>query len=336
MAAISNFSVYLPKRTRTNQEISEQFPEWDVEKIANKTGIESRHISAENELSSDMAVSVGKKFFQEHAITRDEIDFLIICTQSPDYNFPNTACIVQDALGLSKNTGGLDFVQGCSGYIYGLALASSLVDSGIAKNILLITSETITKFINDQDKGNLTLFGDAASATLVSSTNSTKSGVPKHFVLGTDGSGGKNIIMHRGAMRNPDFMDGEVSKDQYGNVFDKNYLYMDGPEVFKFTLFTVPKLINDVLSKSSLSNDDVDLYIFHQANGFMLEQLRKALRIPKEKFHFCLRTTGNTVASSIPIAIQDAQEKGLIKKGNKILLAAFGTGYSWGACIVEY
>ena len=119
MAAISNFSVYLPKRTRTNQEISEQFPEWDVEKIANKTGIESRHISAENELSSDMAISVGKQFFQEHAITRDQIDFLLICTQSPDYNFPNTACLVQDALGLSKNTGGLDYVQGCSGYIYG-------------------------------------------------------------------------------------------------------------------------------------------------------------------------------------------------------------------------
>ena len=192
------------------------------------------------------------------------------------------------------------------------------------------------KFINKEDKGNLTLFGDAASATLVSSEKETKSGVPNHFVLGTDGSGGKNIIMHRGAMRNPDFMDGEVNTDQYGNVFDKNYLYMDGPEVFKFTLNTVPKLISDVLAKSSLSNDDIDLYIFHQANGFMLEQLRKVLRIPKDKFHFCLRTTGNTVASSIPIALKDAQEKQLIKRGSKILLAAFGTGYSWGACILEF
>tara|TARA_B100000497_G_scaffold125029_1_gene160733 strand:- start:237 stop:1247 length:1011 start_codon:yes stop_codon:yes gene_type:complete len=336
MASISNISVYLPERTRTNQEISNLFPEWEVEKIANKTGIESRHISAEHELSSDMAISVGLRFFEEHEITRDQIDFLIICTQSPDYNFPNTACLVQDALGLSKNVGGLDYVQGCSGYIYGLALATSLVDTGIAKNLLLITSETITKFINKEDKGNLTLFGDAASATLVSSEKETKSGVPNHFVLGTDGSGGKNIIMHRGAMRNPDFMDGEVNTDQYGNVFDKNYLYMDGPEVFKFTLNTVPKLISDVLAKSSLSNDDIDLYIFHQANGFMLEQLRKVLRIPKDKFHFCLRTTGNTVASSIPIALKDAQEKQLIKRGSKILLAAFGTGYSWGACILEF
>ncbi|PTM04679.1 MAG: 3-oxoacyl-ACP synthase [Bacteroidetes bacterium] len=334
MAFIDKISIYLPEKVRTNADISAQFPEWPVEKIASKTGIAERRISAENELSSDMAIKVAEKLFLEYSIDRSTIDFLIICSVSPDYNFPNNSCIVQNALGLRKDIGAFDYNLGCSGYVYGLAMANSFIDTGLAKNVLLITSETITKFINEKDKGNLTLFGDAAAATLLSADEGVCK--PSNFMLGTDGGGGSSIIMHRGGMRQPSFSESTESQDQYGNVFDRNYLFMDGPEVFKFTLNTVPPLVKSVLTKANSSIDDMDLFVFHQANGFMLEQLRKFIKIPKEKFYFCIEKTGNTVASSIPIALKEAEKEGRLKKGDKVFLAAFGTGFSWGACILEF
>ena len=333
MAFIDKISCYLPEEARTNADISAQFPEWPVEKIAKKVGINERRVSALEELSSDMAVKAGEKFFQEHEMDRSSVDFLIVCSQSPDYYFPSTACLVQDRLGLRKNIGAFDYTLGCSGYLYGLAMANSFIDSGLAQNVLLITSESITKFINEKDKGNLTLFGDAATATLLSKSGM---GSPAHFSLGTDGSGVEHIIMHRGGMRQPGFSDDSEQVDQYGNVFDRNYLHMDGPEVFKFTLNTVPPLVDEVLDQAQLAKEDIDLFVFHQANGYMLEQLRKFIKIPKEKFFFCLEHVGNTVASSIPIALQQAQAENRIRPGDKVFLAAFGTGYSWGACIVQY
>lgn len=334
MAYIDKISSYLPETRRTNEQISAQFPEWPVGKIAAKTGINERRISAEGELSSDMAIRAGEIFFEEHDINPTDIDFLIICSQSPDYYFPSTACIVQDQLGLRKNIGAFDYTLGCSGYIYGLAMAGSFLDSGLAENVLLITSEAITKFINEKDKGNLTLFGDAATATFLKRDEGMCS--MSDFSLGTDGGGAKNIIMHRGGMRQPGFEEGNEVQDQYGNVYDKNYLYMDGPEVFKFTLNTVPGMVKGVLDKAGLAKEDVDLFVFHQANGFMLEQLRKFMKIPEEKFYICLAGTGNTVASSIPLALEQAHREGRIQKGAKVLTAAFGTGYSWGACVLEY
>lgn len=333
MATISNISSYLPERRRTNEEISAQFPEWPVAKIAAKTGIAERRISAEGELSSDMAVRVGEIFFAEHDVDPSDIDFLIICSQSPDYYFPSTACIVQDRLGLRKNIGAFDYTLGCSGYIYGLAMAGSFIDTGLAENVLLITSETITKFINEKDKGNLTLFGDAATATLLKRDEGICS--ISDFTLGTDGSGAKHIIMHRGGMRQPGFEQESAHRDPYGNVYDRNYLHMDGPEVFKFTLNTVPAMVKEVLDGAGLQQEDVDLFVFHQANGYMLDQLRKFMKIPKENFYISLAQTGNTVASSIPLALQQAKREGRLRKGSKVLVAAFGTGYSWGACVLH-
>ncbi|PTM19951.1 MAG: 3-oxoacyl-ACP synthase [Bacteroidetes bacterium] len=334
MAYIDKISTYFPAQRRTNAEISTKFPEWPVEKIANKTGIHERRISAEGELSSDMAIAVGERFFEEHEVMREEIDFLLICSQSPDYYFPSTACLVQHALGLRREIGGFDYTLGCSGYLYGLAMANSFIDSGLAKNVLLITSETITKFINEKDKGNLTLFGDAATATFLRADGGVCR--PSNFSLGTDGGGAQNIIMHRGGMRQPGFKEGVVNEDRYGNVFDKNYLYMDGPEVFTFTLNTVPGMVKRVLAEAGLDKEDVDLFVFHQANGYMLEQLRKFIRIPKERFYFCLKKSGNTVASTIPIALKQAHAEGRLMKGSKVMLAAFGTGYSWGGCVLTY
>lgn len=334
MAYIDLISIYFPERVLTNAEISADFPEWPVEKIAQKTGINERRVSAAGELSSDMAIAVGEKFFEEYGLAREDIDFLLICSQSPDYYFPSTASLVQHALGLRKDIGCFDYTLGCSGYLYGLAMANSFIDSGLAKNVLLITSETITKFINERDKGNLTLFGDAATATLLRADGGLCR--PSNFSLGTDGGGASKIIMHRGGMRQPGFEQGVVHEDRYGNVFDKNYLYMDGPEVFTFTLNTVPELVSKVLEESDLRKEDVDLFIFHQANRYMLEQLRKFIKIPEEKFYFCLEKSGNTVASTLPIALKQAQQEGRFEKGSKVLLAAFGTGYSWGACVLTF
>ncbi|MCF8266991.1 MAG: ketoacyl-ACP synthase III [Ignavibacteriales bacterium] len=333
MAYIKKISYYLPEKILDNQEISRKFPEWSMEKIGQKTGITERRVCGKDELSSDMAVKVAEKFFEEHNIDRAEIDFLLVCSMSPDYPFPANACLVQDLLGMKKSTAAMDYALGCSGYLYGLAVAKGLVDTGISKNLLLITSETITKYIHPEDKSNITLFGDAAAATLISTDGECSL---DNFVLGTDGSGKKHIIMHRGGMRNPSMIEVDEKIDEFGNVRNINYLHMDGPEVFNFTLETVPPLIKEVLEKAKLALEDIDLFIFHQANAFMLEHLRRILKIPKEKFFMCMEHTGNTVASTIPIAMYEAAKQGKIKKGGKVLLAAFGTGYSWGSCILDY
>lgn len=333
MSAIELWSYYLPERRVTNEQLSERFPEWSAQKIAGKTGITERPVSAPGELSSDMAVAAAERLFETHGVDRSSIDFLIICSQSPDYYFPATACQVQDRLGLSKHTGALDITLGCSGYVYSLAVAHGLITSGIAQRLLLITSETITKFIGEQDKGNLTLFGDAAAATLLSSDGVCR---PSGFKMGTDGGGGKHIIMKRGGMRQPGFVDDPLAQDAFGNVRDPNYLHMDGPEVFNFTLGTVPELVGSILAGQGLELSQIDHFIFHQANAFMLEHLRRQLKIPSEKFIFSMEKTGNTVASTLPIALYESWNSGRIQAGDTVLLAAFGTGYSWGGCLLNF
>ena len=188
---ISGISYYLPQRNISNEELIKEFPEWSVEKVANKIGINLRHISSNDETSADMAVMAARKLFEELSIAPDQIDFVILCTQSPDYFLPTTACIIQNKLGIRITAGALDFNLGCSGFVYGLALAKGLIFGGIAKNILLLTSETYSKFIHPRDKSNLTIFGDAAAATLISDNGFAEI---FNFSLGTDGSGADNLL----------------------------------------------------------------------------------------------------------------------------------------------
>ena len=328
-------SYYLPPTILTNEELEKEYasPSWTASKIYRKTGIKSRHI-AKDELTSDIAVEAGKKLFEEHGISPLEIDFLLLCTQSPDYYLPTTACIVQDKLGIPTSAGAFDYNLGCSGYIYGLATAKGLLTAGIAKNILLITAETYTKHIHPLDRSTRTVFGDGASATLLRKEDIDKIG---QFVLVTDGKGAQNLIVPTGAMAAPRTNETAKEKeDVNGNIRSMDNIYMNGPEIYAFTLRGVPDLIEKTLAKNNTTLEELDYVILHQANKLVLESLRLKLEIPEEKYCIDVEDIGNTVSSTLPIALKRSMEKGIpqIKKGNKILIAGFGVGYSLGATII--
>jgi len=333
MAYIKHISYYLPEEILTNERINEEFPEWGIEKISAKTGISQRHISAVDEFSSDMACKAAEKLFAEHSVDRNSIDFVLLCTQSPDYLLPTTACIVQHRLGLRTEVGALDFNLGCSGYVYGLSLAKGLIAGGMANNILLITSDTYSKFIHPSDKSNKTIFGDAASASIISSETGFCS--IGDFIFGSDGRGAQNLMVKNGGMRFRRIGKSEEFTDDYGNVKSDDYLYMNGTEIFNFTGENVPVLVRSILNKSGLHFDDVGLFIFHQANRYMLNHLRKKLGIPEPKFYISMENCGNTVSTTIPIALYEAKKEGKLLPGLNLILAGFGVGYSWAASNVK-
>lgn len=328
-AYIKDIAYYLPERVVTNEELVEEFPEWSVDKIADKVGVLERHVAAPDETASDMAVKAAEALFEKGVAQKNEIDFVLLCTQSPDYFLPSSACIIQNRLGLSTGCGALDFNLGCSGYEYGLALAKGLIMSSVSKNVLLLTAETYNKYLHPRDKGNRTIFGDGASATVVSTEGFAEIG---QFNLGTDGSGAKDLIVKTGASRLPEKIN-DLSFDEDGNPRSSDYLFMDGSEIFMFTLVKVPKMLKAVLATNELQKEDIDLFVFHQANKYMLEHLRKKLKIDEGKFFVNLAKVGNTVSSTIPIALCNARDDGKLM-GN-ILLAGFGVGLSWGATIIK-
>lgn len=330
-AFIKAISYYLPQRELTNEELAMEFPEWTAEKVANKVGIECRHIAALDETAGDMAERAANKLFVEWAVKPEEIDFIMLCTQSPDYFLPTTACILQSHLNIPTNAGAMDYNLGCSGYIYGLALAKGLVVSGVANNVLLVTSETYSKHIHPKDKGNRTIFGDAAAATVISTRGFARIG---EFSLGTDGNGAENLIVKTGGMRHQKRRN-DLCFDEDGVLRSSDNLYMNGSEIFSFTQDRVPSLIASTLNKNNSVMSDIDLFVFHQANKFMLNFLRKKLKIEEDRFYYCMAHFGNTVSSTIPIALKEAMKEKRITEG-KILIAGFGVGYSWGSVILEF
>ena len=328
-AFIKAISYYLPEKVLTNEQLLAEFPMWSVEKVAAKTGIKERHISATDQTAGDMAEMAAINLFEEYHISPNDIDFVLLCTQSPDYFFPTTACILQDKLGISTRSGAMDFNLGCSGYVYGLSIAKGLIFSRTARNILLLTSETYSKRLYHKDKSNRTIFGDGASATLVSTDGLAEI---LNFSLGTDGSGAENLIIKTGAFRNPNLKN-DVCFDDAGNPVSSDHLYMNGLEIFNFTLKNVPTFVEDTLKKNALSRDDISLFVFHQANKYLMDFLRKKIRIEEEKFFYYIEKVGNTVSSTIPIALKEVQKEN--KFFGNILLAGFGVGYSWGGVVLN-
>ena len=330
-AFIKAITYALPDLVVTNEDLVREFPEWSVEKIADKVGINNRHIAAENETSADLALRAAEKLFEEHPeIKKDSVDFILFCTQSPDYFLPTSACVIQDKLGLPTSCGALDFNLGCSGYVYGLSLAKGLLLGGIARNVLLLTGETYSKFMHPKDKGNRTIFGDAGSATLVSSDGFAEIG---NFSLGTDGRGAENLMVKSGGMRFREQVN-DLQFEDNGNPLSSDYLFMNGSEIFNFTIDAVPPLIEDTLVKNGLNREDVDGYVFHQANKFMINFLRKKIKIEQEKFYTYMSEVGNTVSNTIPIVLTEKLKENSLK-GN-IILAGFGVGYSWGGCLLKF
>ncbi|MBB3185971.1 3-oxoacyl-ACP synthase III family protein [Microbacter margulisiae] len=331
-AYIKHISYYLPENKLTNEQLIQEFPEWTVEKVASKIGISTRHIATKDETSADMAYKAATNLFTEHNIQPSEIDFILFCTQSPDYFLPTSACILQQRLGIPQHAGALDFNLGCSGYIYGLSLAKGLISASIAHNVLLLTAETYSKFLHPMDKANRTIFGDGASATLIGSEGIA---AIQNFSLGTDGGGYDRLIVKSRGMRHPDSI-GNLVFDEKNNPKSSDYLYMDGTEIFNFTLDVVPNLIQNTLVANHLKQEQIDQFIFHQANKYMLSYLRKKLQIPEDKFYYFLESVGNTVSSTIPIALKEAMHDSTIQSNHNVLLAGFGVGYSWGGTILKF
>jgi 3-oxoacyl-[acyl-carrier-protein] synthase III len=338
-ACVKGIEYYLPDKILTNAMLATEFPDWSVDKIREKTGIEIRHVATEEECASDLGVRAAEKLFASGTCCREEIDYLLFCTQSPDYFLPTTACIIQDRLGIPNTSGALDFNLGCSGYIYGIGLAKGLIESGQACNVLLITAETYSKHIHSGDKSVRTLFGDAAAATLVQRGVYLEEMNPLigPFVYGTDGSGANNLIVPTGGFRAArTHASARVKEDENGNLRSQDNLYMNGSEIFTFTLNTIPKALRELLSISGKTMEEVDLFVFHQANKFMLDYLRKKVKAPEDKFYISFKNYGNTVSSTIPIALKDAQSEGKLKSGDLVMLVGFGVGYSWGATFVRW
>ncbi|MDR1378687.1 MAG: ketoacyl-ACP synthase III [Synergistaceae bacterium] len=330
---IRALSVYLPEKVLDNAELVRQFGNWTEEKIFNKTGVIRRHV-VDGELVSDLATKAGEKLLTEHDVHQEEVDFLLLCTECPDYFLPATACVVQNRLGLRKNVGALDYNLGCSGYIYGLALAKGLIAARVARKILLITADTITRVIHPKDKSTRAIFGDAAAATLLEASQEEGVGL---FELGTDGSGANKLIIPAGAWACPSSSETrQETANRWGNVRTPENLYMNGPEVLSFTLEVAPPCFDSIMRLNGTSLSEIKFVVLHQASRMLLEKVRDALEIPQEKFVFDIENHGNTTSCTIPIALRDIELTGRLKKGDKVLIMGFGVGLSWGGTVLTW
>lgn len=308
MSYIKDIEYSLPEKILTNEELSLDFPDWPPAKILSKTGIKERRVTNENETASDLAYKAASALLSKYK--EQKIDYIIYCTQSPDLVLPTTACLIQERLGIPTNCGALDINLGCSGFVYGLGLAKGLIDSGQVESVLLLNADTYTKYINKTDKNVKVIFGDAGTATLICKNGPFKLTGP--FTYGTDGKGKNNLIVPKNGC-----------------------LFMNGPEIFSFTMKIVPQTVESTLSRAGLKIEDIDLFVFHQANLFMMRHLQSKLYIPDDKFIVDFEDIGNTVSCTIPIAFKRTMKKKEIKPGSKIMFVGFGVGYSWGATIVE-
>lgn len=326
-AAIGPISVYLPERVETNEQLKQEHPEWDMDLIHEKTGIAARHIARPDECSSDLGVKAAERLFAEYDIARESIDFLLLCTQTPDYPLPTTACLMQERLGLPTRVGAFDFNLGCSGFVYGVAIANGLIQSGAARRVLLITAETYTKYIHPEDRSLRTIFGDGAAATLIeASDRPTLSG----FCFGTDGSGADTLLVTRGGCRPPEAAHRPRHRQRWPSA-----LYMDGPSLIGFTVAAIPKLVDDILAAANADRQSIDYYLFHQATRKMLEQLQQRMKIDPAMMPIILEDCGNTVSSTLPIVIDRMRADGRLRPVCRNLLVGFGVGWSWAGCVWE-
>jgi len=308
----------------TNSQLAGLSDQWTEEKIWQKTGVKERRIAGDDEYASDLACGAAERLFARAVCRPVDVDFLVYVTQSPDQFMPATACILQARLGLPSHCGAIDINQGCSGYVYGLGVVSGLIDSGQARGALLLCGDTVSRYLAPNDLSVRTLFGDAGSATWIQASDPAQHAIGP-FLHGTDGTGAGNLCVRGGGLRHPTGQENEPPQ-----------MFMDGPEVFAFTMSAVPSAVRALLERAQLTADDIDLFVFHQANGFILEHLRSKLKIPKERFVVAMDQCGNTTSSSIPIALRIAEDDGRLCAGMRVMVVGFGVGYSWSLSILKW
>lgn len=328
---IKQIEYFLPKEILTNQELQKKNLTWDVKSIQKKTGVKKRHIATKNQTAYDLSLAACKKLLSKNDYKN--IDAILYCTQSPDYLMPSNSFLLHKDLKLKKDVFNLDFNHGCSGYIYSLVIADSLIKSKQAKNILLVNADTYSKFINKKDKSTRVLFGDGAAATLIE--DNPKSVGIVDSIIETYGKGFDSFWIPSGGMRNKDNSN-KISKDRSGNERLSTNIHMDGFAVWSFINTNVPRQINKLLKKNNLNKRDIDLFIFHQASQFTLDSIIKSLKIDSNKTFINIEDKGNTVSATIPIAIKDAMNQKKLKRGALVVLSGFGIGLSYGSILIKF
>jgi len=332
-AYIAGIDYVLPARQVSNADLDKLHPEWQMKQVGLRTGVENRYWCDTKETALDLAETACRKLLTQLSLAPEEIEVVLFCTQSPDFIMPSNACLLQHRLGLKRSVAALDFSHACSGFIYGLYLANAFVQSGSAHTILVVTAETYSKWIHPDDRGPLTLFGDAAAATLISAGR----GGFGPFILGTDGSGVDAFIIPAGGARMPRSQETvEVVKDEFGNTRSAEHIFMNGTAILDFVKKEIPPMVRNLLNQAEISLDDLDLVIFHQASQLVLDYLYRSLRIPSQKQFSNLARVGNTVSASIPIALREAELASALKTGMRVMLVGFGAGLSWGGCIINW
>ena len=315
---IRNIEYFLPEHTENGESLLVDNPDWRIDDIVKKTGIDNRHIAKDKSIV-DMAEIAVNKLLKTTDIDSSDIDFVLLVTQSPLYPLPTSACVLHDRLKLKKNCIVFDINLGCSGFVYALAQAGSLIEAGLANKGIIVCSEKYSQYIDKHDRSCRPIFSDAAAVTLIEKSNNNSEIIG--FDFGTNGSGYKNLI---------------VNSELNENDIKSNSLYMNGSNVFMFTMSTVPKSVKSLLKKTEMNIDDIDLFIFHQASKIVFDNLKRTLKIPENKIFINYDKIGNTVSASIPIAIKDALSEGKLYDGAKVMFVGFGVGLSWGSCIMKW
>lgn len=318
-AEIAQIEYALPDRVERLEDLQSEHPDWDVSRIFEKTGIRQRHIAAPDQTAADLCCEAAERIIDSGRVGRQEIDGVLFCTQSPDYALPTTACILHERLGLPKRAAAFDFNLGCSGFVYGLAIAASMLEAALLKTVLLLCGDTYTKYIDPNDRTCRPLFSDGGSATLL---RYDPQGSMGPFELGTDGAGHQNLMVP-----------GSGARDRANGL---GRLRMDGASVFMFTVETVPQCVRRLAERAGIKLEEVDWFVFHQASRVVLDAVAGKISLPTEKVLYDLEQVGNTVSASIPIALKRAADAGRLRSGDRVMLVGFGVGYSWGGCLIRW
>ena len=323
-AHITGWGMSVPEPVLTNDDLAKMVDTTD-EWIRERTGIRERRIARANEFPSTLAVKASFKALAVANLAPTELDLIICASSSPEYLFPATACLIQDQIGATK-AGAFDLLAACTGFIFAMNMAAQSIRSGAIKNALVIGTETLSRFVNWEDRGTCILFGDGAGA-FVLQANEMPGGVLS-AVMHSDGSGGDALILPAGGARNP------ASEDTVRE--GKHYIYMDGKEVFRFATKVMAQATEEVLKSAKLTKEDIRWIIPHQANSRIIEAAARGLKLPMDRFVVNVERYGNTSTASIPIATVEAAEKGMLKPGDKLVFVGFGAGLTWGALAAEW
>ena len=330
---IEKIEYYLPENIETNEFLENQNKDWDLKKISKKSGVHQRHIASSDETAFDLSLKACEKIFRN--FNKEKIGGIIYCTQSPDYIMPPNSFLLHKELKFKENVFSFDFNHACTGYIYCILMANSFLSSGMAESILIINSDTYSKYINKKDRSTRVLFGDGAAATIVRKCHSDSRIIDKE--ISSCGADYNKFWIPAGGLRNPKTKKtSQEFVDFLGNIRSENDITMDGLGVWSFINSVVPNQINQILKRNKLDLSKIDQIIFHQASLMTLESLIKKMKINEEKVYINIKNIGNTVSSSIPIALKDAVDDNIISRGSKIILCGFGVGLSYGTILMEY